>query len=180
MLCLIVISVNPEEAEEREEGKEEAAGGVGFWVEEETAGGESAQTLYRWPETNILLFFFHFVTPLLSSCISPTSDSYSRPTVWFTVVHSAFLCKLTAHEAKLALAKLTVDSRLCCFSDAVIPESEVENKEQENSAAQGNNSRHTAETSTTTNLMLRCTKTNKQAVYHHRRWYLYTNVQHRN
>lgn len=112
VLCLIVISVDPEEAEEGEEGEEEAAGGVGFWVEEETAGGESAQTLYRWPETNLFLFF-HFLTPLLSSCISPTSDSYSRPTVWFTVVHSAFLCKLTAHEAKLTLAKLKVDSRVC-------------------------------------------------------------------
>lgn len=45
-LCLVfLISVNPAEAEEGEEGKEEAAGGAG--VEEERAGAASAQTLGR-------------------------------------------------------------------------------------------------------------------------------------
>lgn len=41
----LFVSVDPEETEEGEEGEEEAAGGVRLWVEEEGAGGESAQTL---------------------------------------------------------------------------------------------------------------------------------------
>lgn len=55
----VCFSVDPEEAEEGEEGKEEAAGGTGLWVEKKAAGGESAQTLWpprRWLEKILLLF----------------------------------------------------------------------------------------------------------------------------
>lgn len=62
MVCLCV-SVDPAEAEEGEEGEEEAAGGVRLRVEEERTGGESAQTLrlhHRSPDTTLFFFFFVF------------------------------------------------------------------------------------------------------------------------